>query len=67
MGERIYMFSYSCFVSDLAGNPTLLLPAPPFLGDLGEKVGEIEESQAAAAAVFLVSLQSMFSTQVTTG
>jgi hypothetical protein len=56
------MFSYSSFVSDLPRNRTLLLPAPPFLGDIGEKVGEKEESQAVAAAVFFVSIQAMFST-----
>ena len=62
MGEPIYMLSYSCLVSDLPGNRTLLLPAPQFLGDAGEKVGDKEESQAVAAAVFLVSLQTMFIT-----
>lgn len=62
MGEPIYMFSYSSFVSDLPGNRTLLLSAPPFLGEVGEKVGEKEESQAVAAAVFLVSRQTMFNT-----
>jgi len=56
------MFSYSCFVSDLPGNRTLLLPAPPFFVGVGEKVGEKEESQTVAAAIFLVSLQTMFST-----
>lgn len=61
------MFLYSRFVSDQPGNPTLLLPAPPFLGDLGEKVREKEGSQAVAAAVFLVSPQNKFKTQITTG
>jgi hypothetical protein len=62
MQGPIYMLSYSCFVSDMPGNHTLLLPTPTFLRDVGEKVGGKEESQAVAAAVFLVSLQTMFNT-----
>jgi hypothetical protein len=39
------MFPYSCFVSDLPGNPTLLVPAPPFLGEFGEKLQEKKKAK----------------------